>query len=128
MGLVDLGSSWGSRLRKLRPILNEHRRNSDFESWTREIWQLGNWWLEVSGEEAAGVIYDLVDEIKKEQAKGKGVLVIPTICGNLFLDKLQAKSLVIMSNSDSWRINCDLDVAGEKFRSLRTLPTYSGIF
>lgn len=94
IGSIDFTSSWGYRLKKLRQILNEHRRNSDFEAWSREIWQLGNLWLEVSGEEAAGIVYDLVNEFKQEQAQFKRFLVIPKICGNLFLDKLQAKALV----------------------------------
>ena len=87
-------SSWGSRLRKYRPILDDHRRNNDFEAWSRDLWQLGNWWLEVGGEEAAGIVFDLVDEFKKAQAQSKGFIIIPTACGDLFLDKLQAKALV----------------------------------
>lgn len=94
IGSVDFTSSWGSRLKKLRPILNKHRRNFDFDAWSREIWQLGNLWLEVSGEEAAGIVYDLVNEFKQEQTQFKRFLIIPKICGNLFLDKLQAKALV----------------------------------
>lgn len=90
----EFGSSWGSRLRKIRPILNELRRNSDFEAWSRELWHLGSWWLEVAGEEAAGIVFDLIEEFKREQAQCKNLMVIPSICGNLFLDKLQAKALV----------------------------------
>lgn len=96
-------SSWGSRLRKFRPILEEHRRNCDFEAWNRDLWQLGNWWLEVAGEEAAGIIFDLVDEFKKEQAQSKGRIMIPIACGDLFLDKLQAKALVTR--------NCFIDIS-----------------
>lgn len=95
VGTIDFTSSWGSRLRKFGPMIDEHRKNSDFEAWSREIWQLGNVWLEVSGEEAAGIVYDLVSEFKREQAQSKYQLVIPKICGNLYLDKLQAKALVI---------------------------------
>ena len=87
-------SSWGSRLRKYRPILDEHRQNNDFEAWSRDLWQLGNWWLEVTGEEAAGIVFDLVDEFKREQAQSKGLIMIPTVCSDLLLDKLQAKALV----------------------------------
>lgn len=94
VGTTDFTSSWGSRLKKIGPIINEHRTKSDFEAWSREIWQLGNVWLEISGEEAAGTVYDLVSEFKREHAQFKGFLVIPKICGNVFLDKLQAKSLV----------------------------------
>lgn len=99
IGTLDFVSSWGSRLKKFLPVLNEHRRNSDFDAWSREIWQLGNLWLYVSGEEAAGIVYDLVNEFKQEQAQAKHLLVIPKICGNLFLDKLQAKALVTFSFS-----------------------------
>lgn len=91
---ISASSSWGSRLRKFRPILDEHRRNCDFEAWSRDLWQLGNWWLEVAGEEVAGIVFDLVDEFKKEQAQSKGRIMIPIACGDLFLDKLQAKALV----------------------------------
>lgn len=87
-------SSWGSRIQKIRPIINEHRRNCDFEAWSRELWNLGSWWLEVSGEEAAGIVFDLIEEYKWEEAKFKNLMMIPTICGNMFLDKLQAKALV----------------------------------
>lgn len=91
---VSASSSWGSRLWKFRLILEEHRRNCDFEAWSRDLWQLGNWWLEVAGEEAAGIVFDLVDEFKKEQAQSQGRIMIPIVCGDLFLDKLQAKALV----------------------------------
>lgn len=91
----EFGSSWGSRLRKARQVLNEHRRNSDFEAWSRELWHLGSWWLEVSGEEAAGIVFDLIEEFKREHAQFKNLLVIPLVCDNLFLDKLQVKALVI---------------------------------
>lgn len=94
VGTIDFTSSWGSRLRKFGPVIDEHRRNSDFEAWSREIWQLGNIWLEISGEEAAGTVYDLVNEFKREQAQFQNLAVIPKICSNLFLDKLQAKALV----------------------------------
>ena len=86
--------SWNTRIRKLRPIINEHRNNLDFEAWSREIWGLGNWWLEVAGEEVAGIVADLIDEFKREFSQAKGILMIPIISGNLYLDQLLAKSLV----------------------------------
>lgn len=87
-------SSWGSRLKKYRPIFDEHLRKKDFESWSQDLWNLCNWWLEVADEYAAGIVFDLVDEFKKVQSQSKGFIMIPKICGNLFLDKLQAKALV----------------------------------
>ena len=90
-------SSWGSRLRKYRLILDEHRRNNDLEAWSRDLWQLGTLWLEFAGEEAAGIIFDLVDEYKKEQSLSKGLIIIPITCDDLLLDKLQAKALVTQS-------------------------------
>jgi hypothetical protein len=90
----EFSSSWGTRLQKIRPIINEHRRNSNFEAWSRELWHLGSWWLEVAGDEAAGIVFDLIEEFKREHAQSKHLLMIPTVCDNLFLDKLQAKSLV----------------------------------
>lgn len=87
-------TSLGARLRKFRSLTSEHCRTANFEAWSRELWQLGSWWMEIAAEEAAGVVYDLVEEFKREQAREKGLLVIPTVSGNAFLDKLQAKSLV----------------------------------
>ncbi len=87
-------ASWGARLRNFRVSIAEHRRASNFDAWARSIWQLGSWWLDVAAEEAAGVVYDLGEEFKREQARKRGVLVIPTVCGNILLDKLQAKCLV----------------------------------
>lgn len=90
----EMGSSWSLRIRKLRPILDEHRRNLNFDAWSREIWRLGSWWLEVAGEEVAGIVNDLINEFKSESAQAKEILIIPIFSGNLFLDQLLAKALV----------------------------------
>ena len=105
-------TSWGARLKVFRSLVSEHCRNSNFEAWSREIWQLGSWWLEVAPDEAAGIINDLVDEFKMQQSRIKGFLVIPTICDNIFLDSLQAKCLVNDLNSSNVYIVLFLVVAG----------------
>lgn len=87
-------ASWGARLRNLRNSISEHRRSSNFDAWSRSIWQLGSWWLEIAGEEAAGVVLELLEEFKREKARKRGDLVIPTVCGDTFLDNLLGKCLV----------------------------------
>jgi hypothetical protein len=87
--------SWSGRLLRFRQNVEEFRKRCDFDGWSREIWILGSWWLEVSGSESAGIVCDLVKEFKSEQSKSKRQVMIPRLSGNIFIDFLEAKCLVI---------------------------------
>lgn len=86
--------SWSSRLGNFRKSIQAHRKNSDFDAWSREIWNLGSWWLEVAGDESAGIICDLIKEFNSSQSKSKKQIMIPSISGNIHLDLLHSKALV----------------------------------